>query len=241
VVLQLDGAFVRVRPIVGDRMGTVPAGTAFEFNVVLDQDAILEDGERGLSRDLAVLIEERAMIDDVITLPLTRLAAGVGERDGPAVQRGTLAVRIGLVVVGIEDLDLILSVQEHTAVAPALAGALHVRRRGELDVELTGAEVFRCRDVAGLLDRLHVAILADPLRGLPVLLHGFLRPVKQHDRVAGGSSAFGPRRDNRRGWAIRVVNEPTARLRLNILELLAFFGGLLGRTSGQKYTQTNNK
>ena len=106
------------------------------LDVVLDEDAVVEDGERGLSRDLAVLIEERAMIDDVIALPLARLAAGVDQRHGTAVQRPALAVRIGLVLIGIEDLDLVLALEEHAAVAAALAGALHLRGRRELDVQL---------------------------------------------------------------------------------------------------------
>ena len=47
-------------------------GRAFDGEIVLDQDAIEEDGDACRLRQGAVVIETRRVIDDVITLPVGR-------------------------------------------------------------------------------------------------------------------------------------------------------------------------
>ena len=140
MVLELDRGLVLDLPEVADDVTADPLGAAWEFDVVLDQDAVLNDGEGRLSRDFAILVEQRAMVDDVERLPFAGFAAGVHQRHGPAVESAALAVGIGLIVVGIEHLDLELALKEDAAVAATLAGAGHGGRRGELDVQLARPE-----------------------------------------------------------------------------------------------------
>jgi len=95
VVLEHDGAGVTVSLVVGDGVGVDPAGAACQRDMVLDHDAVLDDGERRLPRDLAIRVKLGAVIDDVIALPLARLATGIDQRDGPAIQRRATAPRTG--------------------------------------------------------------------------------------------------------------------------------------------------
>ena len=79
VVLKGEGGLVGVGLVFGGGVGAHPAGAAAEDSVVLDKDAVVQDGEGGAAGDLAPLIEERAVEDDVVALPLAGLAADVDE------------------------------------------------------------------------------------------------------------------------------------------------------------------
>lgn len=136
VVLQHDGAFVAVRFVFGDGVRPKPACAALKCDMVLHQDAVVQDGEIRLTCDPAGIIEDRPMEDDIISLPLTGLAAGIHQRNRPAVQRSTLTVRVGFVFIRVEDLDFIGSLEEHAAIAASLAGACNLGGRGELHMQL---------------------------------------------------------------------------------------------------------
>ena len=74
--------------------------------VVEDQDAVLEHRDGGLAGHFSGGIEARPVPDDVVRLPLAWLAVDVDQRRDFLVDRAALAVRIGGVVIGIEDLDI---------------------------------------------------------------------------------------------------------------------------------------
>src|SRR5476651_2814275 len=66
----------------------------------------------------SVRIKYRRHPDDVIALPLARLSNRVDERNPLLINASCLAVDIGLVVVGIENLQLVSAVarsEEHTS------------------------------------------------------------------------------------------------------------------------------
>ena len=86
--------------------------------------------------------ETRRGKDDVVGLPFAGRARDIHERRILSVHRGGLAVGIREVVIAVEHLDLELAQQEHTAVAAPLAVALHLGRRGELDVQLKVGELL---------------------------------------------------------------------------------------------------
>ncbi len=111
-----------------------------QHDIVLDQDAVVEDRHPRRPEQLSVLVEARPVEDDVVGLPLAGLAAGVDERRVLAVERRPSTVGIGLVVVAVEDLDLVDVHQEDAAVAPVLAFALDHGRGRPLDMELAVAE-----------------------------------------------------------------------------------------------------
>jgi hypothetical protein len=56
-----------------------PTGWAGEFDVVLDQDAVVEDSETGGGAEFVGIVESRGGIDDVVDLPLSGGKAGVRE------------------------------------------------------------------------------------------------------------------------------------------------------------------
>jgi hypothetical protein len=89
-----------------------------------------------------------------VGLPLAGGAAGVDEGDVLLVDSAALAVGVGFVLVGVENLELVAAVDVDAAVAAVLAFAggdgLH-----ELDVDLGGAEGFLRDDIAGLGDTGH--------------------------------------------------------------------------------------
>ena len=56
------------------------SGRPEDFRVVLDQDAVVEDGDRGFLLDPSVVAEDRRVVDDVVGLPFAGFAAGVDQR-----------------------------------------------------------------------------------------------------------------------------------------------------------------
>src|SRR5207247_5428272 len=107
----------------------------------------------------------------------------------------SLTVRVGRVVVGIEDLDLVTASQVDAAVATLLPGARYFSRRRPLQVQLAVAEFAARRDVPGPVDR-HHTVLDAPLgralgRALPL---GEVGSIEQNDGVRGRWSGIdGPR------------------------------------------------
>ena len=108
VVLQRNWPFVIMRLEVGYSMWAFPTGTSMQPDMVMDEYAVMKYSECRFPDGL-VTFESRPVENDIIRLPLTRLSAGVDQRYRPAVERNTLAVRIGLVVVRIKNLYFILS------------------------------------------------------------------------------------------------------------------------------------
>src|SRR5712692_8814358 len=82
-------------------------GRTHEGDVVLNEDAVVQDcDERGLEQ-LAVFVKARPVEDDVVGLPLARRTAGVDQGRVLPVDRRGLPVRVGLTFVGIKDLNFI--------------------------------------------------------------------------------------------------------------------------------------
>src|SRR6266576_2588920 len=160
----------------------------------------------------------RAMEDDVIRLPLTRRPRGIDEWRILPVDGTGLAVRVRVVLVGIEHLQLIDPHEKDAAVAALLAFTLWRSRRAPLDVQLHVAEAA-CRDEhAGVRFDLDVAVFDDPFRRGAVLRAPLrkVRAVEQHDSIArrGSGRTFGPGVYHGRPRAIHRVLRPLRLLRL---------------------------
>ena len=123
--------------------------------MILDEHAIEEDGGVGGCLDGAIFVEGWSGPDYVVALPLAGFAGGICEWDGLLVDAAGLAVDVGFVVVGVEDLKLVAGVagagggEEDAAVAACLIGAGNVLRDTPLDVKLVVLEVALGFDVAG--------------------------------------------------------------------------------------------
>ena len=203
VVLHLQESFVIVLGVFTNRVWACPAGAAGKLDIVLDLDAIVDDGEFGAAGDFAFFVKERAVKGDVVGLPLARFTAGIHERLGTAVESATLAVRIGDVFIAIEHLDFELSHQKDPAVAAALARALDLERSGEFNVESAGTKFFFTLDVTSAGGGLERAINEFPFRRLTVgsgpVFVGFLGAIEQNFGIGwcfGSGRVIGRRRDN---------------------------------------------
>src|SRR5262245_48565234 len=76
---------------------------AFHRNMILNEYAVVKHGER-TRFDFAIRSRLRGVKDDVVGLPLARLARRIHQWCIVSVERARLAVGVSLVVVGIEHL-----------------------------------------------------------------------------------------------------------------------------------------
>jgi len=108
------------------------AGAAFEFEVILYQHAVVQDGDAGRRGKTAVGVEDGGRPNDVVALPFAWFAAGVGQGNRLFVDAASLSIDICLVVIVVQYLQFISIValagagEEDPAVAPGLVGACDV-------------------------------------------------------------------------------------------------------------------
>src|SRR5438876_4525934 len=155
MVLEGEGEFVWTRSV---WRADVVAGGAGEFDVVLRQDAVVEDGDVRGASEFAGCVKARAMPDDVVGLPLAGCASSVHQRRILAIYRGDLAVGVSLAVVRIEHLNFVEAHEEDAAVAAVLVFALGRIGLTKFDVKLAIAKTVLGADVAGLGGNFKVAV-----------------------------------------------------------------------------------
>src|ERR1051326_5831128 len=122
VVLEHEGLLQRVRFVFGD---AGVGGCAFDYDVVLDQDTILEDGDSAWRFNPATDAKPGSVEDNVIRLPFAGFAASVDQWSMLFVNGSSLPMEIGFVIVGIQHLDFVIPLEEDAAVATPLHGAFH--------------------------------------------------------------------------------------------------------------------
>src|SRR5215467_2014802 len=113
---------------------------ASQFDVVLREYAVVQDGNVSRSSEFAGSIKTRAMPDDVVSLPLAGCARGIDERRILAVHGGNLAVCVSLAVVGIQNLNFVKAHQEDATVAAVLVFPLGRIGFTKFNVELAIAK-----------------------------------------------------------------------------------------------------
>src|SRR5579871_2073805 len=143
-------------------LAILDAGHAQKLLIVLDDYAVLNDGGARLFDHLSVGVEAGRAEEDVVGLPLARLAGGIDDRRLLAVERAA-SMRLRFGAVRIEDLYLIATVRRHPAVAMPDGLAIGVYRRAELGMHVAVSEFQFAGDV-GLVRRSHT-ILADAPSG----------------------------------------------------------------------------
>ena len=184
---------------------------AVEFLAVVDDHSVVNDGDVGFLGELTAFIPEWGLPDDVVGLPFAGRAGGVHERGLLTVDGGGLAVGVGQVVVGVEDLDLVFAVDVDAVIAAPLTFTDHDGGSGKLEVELEIAELVAGADDAGL-GRFHVAIHDFPLDiAFGALPFGEIFTVEEHDGIGGRSGelaegcAWG---DDFGQGSVRIMNVP---------------------------------
>src|SRR5206468_10703315 len=116
---------------------------------VLNEDAVMNHGEVRRRYHLAIPIHARSAKENVVALPLTWFATRVHQRDVLLVNARRLSIRESAIVVGVEDLNLIVSLKKYAAVAPLLSFAFDFCGSPPLDVKLTISESALRANVAG--------------------------------------------------------------------------------------------
>ena len=203
VILQLKG-LVGIGLVVGRRTSVV--GFPSERPVVVGDDPIVEDGDERRADVVAFVIPFGRDEDHIVGLPLAGAAGRVPKGRPLTVKRGSLAIGVGGVLVGIEDLKLVVPREEETAVAASLAVANDFNRCGELQVEL---EILKGGwRLDGALAHFHVAVFQFPFTAGPFVHIG---PVEENHGVTrrgrqigeGGSGSH-----DLRARAVGIVHQP---------------------------------
>lgn len=187
VVLEFEGAGVwEGVGVVGE--GHV-AGGADGLDVVLDEDAVEEDGEVGGGFDFAVF-EDGFVEDDVVDLPLAGGAGGVNEGGKLAVERAGDAVGVAFVFVGVEDLAFVEAHEEDAGVTAALAAAFLGAVVLPFDVDLAVAVGVFGVDIAGAFTDGELAVFDGPFDGAVVFAEPLVGifAVEEDDGVGGGGA-----------------------------------------------------
>src|SRR5688572_29042129 len=101
-----------------------------QLDIVLNQNAVVQECDPRRLEQPATSVETRTPENDVVALPLAGRTADIDQWRILAVNGSSLPVGIGLVFIGVEYLNLILSHQENAAIATplALAHGRHGRR-----------------------------------------------------------------------------------------------------------------
>src|ERR1051326_393953 len=148
------------------RRALEPTGRTGQRHVVLNQNAVVEDGHAGWRSNRPRSLESRSGVDNIINLPLAGRKAGVDQRWVLAVDSSGGTIGISLVLVRIEDLYFIaVQAKKHAAIPASLALAMGRRGRGPFNMQLAIAEILDGSDVAAAFDTFHVAITGDPFSG----------------------------------------------------------------------------
>src|SRR5690606_1640732 len=103
VILELNGPLA---------MGRVhgPAhirGSTFDFDMVLDQDTVVQYRYGPGSCFIPFFIEFRGMVDNIIVIPLARWRGSHCQWNMLFINRTYLSVHIGIVIIIVQDLDLV--------------------------------------------------------------------------------------------------------------------------------------
>lgn len=133
MILQDDRAGRAVRRVAGELF---VLRLSLQFLRVMDDDSIVKHRDHGRSED-TIAFEHRTTPDDVVALPLARLAAGIDEGWELSVNCARDAIGVDRILESIEDLDFVDADQEDSAVPATLAGSSHDARTCEFKVNLT--------------------------------------------------------------------------------------------------------
>lgn len=133
MILQDDRAGRAVRRVAGELF---VLRLSLQFLRVMDDDSIVKHRDHGRSED-TIAFEHRTAPDDVVALPLARLAAGIDEGRKLPVNRARDAIGVDGILISIEDLDFVNADEEDSAVPSTLAGSSHDAWTGEFKMNLT--------------------------------------------------------------------------------------------------------
>ena len=180
-----------------------------DLRVVLHHDAVEDRRDRRRLNHLAAL-QLRRVEDDVVGLPFTRLAHRIHQRGRLPVDTACHPIRVGQIVVAIEDLRLVAIHEKNTGVALLLRAALGARVGLPFQMQLTARETLLRPHIAALDDQLAVLERPGTRRSVFAPQPVGVRPVEEHDRVGRRGPGRTARIDRSRARAVDVMHFPWA-------------------------------
>ncbi len=215
VILNLDRFAIRVGLILGS---SVEEGIALDFPVILNNNAVEQDGDRGRTNDFGDVFvtvfvffraENRSREDNVVSLPFSGLLHGVDIRRKLLIDRTALTFVISGIFIGIKNLEFIVIHEEDTAVAASLSLSIGVGdgRAREFEVELAAAELLFGEDRTSARMRSQNAVGDVPFTTFPSVHIG---SVEEDDSVGRSVGGFFTRSDHRRFFPVDTHAEVTA-------------------------------
>ncbi len=139
VKLQRDGAGFGMGFVV---RGFGIAGGAVEFEVVEQQNSVLDQRNVCGPLDVAISLETGGVENDLVGIPFTGFAHGIGQRGRLFVDRARLAVEVGLILERVKNLNFIESQQVTATVAAALSFSANFGGCRPFEVQLDVPEVL---------------------------------------------------------------------------------------------------
>ena len=115
---------------------------ALQLKMILHQHAVEEDGHKCRRFQRAIIVEEWSGPDHIVTLPLTRLAHRIRQRNALLVNTSRHTIHVCRIVVRVEHLQFVTGVarargrEKNSAVAARLARSGDVFGDSPLDVKL---------------------------------------------------------------------------------------------------------
>ena len=184
VILEGDGLTHIMRSI---GRADMVSGGAGQLAIPLDDYAVEDHRDVSLGNEF-VAIKARGDVDDVVGVPFTGFVDGVHHGRILTIDSAGETVGVGLVVVGIQNLDFIaVAAQKDTAVAAALVVTFYLGGSGPFHMQLAVAKAVFGADIAGTGNAFHGTVFDDPLglfavHGDPLIQIG---AVKENDRALG--------------------------------------------------------
>lgn len=188
-----------------------PARWSNGFAGFLNQYAIVKNREPGQGLALAIRTEAGSAENDIEGLPFAWFAAGIDQRRVLSVNRSSAAVRVGGVLIAVQNLDFKCSHQEYTTISSPLPRPFYCFWGCEFDMQLAITETLFGNQKAAIGYRLHRSVLNLPpgLLAISVLPVGKILSVEEDDGVTGRAPGFHRWRDDNRSGSIQVVGFPT--------------------------------
>ena len=115
---------------------------AGELDMIVDDNSVVENRQKGRLFKLSIGIESGTGEDDIVCLPQAWGPAGIDQRWMLPVDGRGHSVGVSGVMVAIENLNFIQAHQIDTAVAPSLALTFDFGRSGPFDMELAVPELL---------------------------------------------------------------------------------------------------
>lgn len=177
-VAEADGVavFVEFQAAFGSVLGVgrnvSVGGSAMEFLAVVHHRPVVYDGEVTFFGKFTGIVPAGGFEYDVVGLPFAGWFGSIYSGRELAVNGAGLAVRIGFVVVGIEDLHFVAAKDVYAVIAAALAFAFNFGWSGELEVQLEITVFILGADNAGFCG-FHVVLFDLPFHFAAISSHPF--------------------------------------------------------------------